>query len=350
MEGLKEGARVAPGSLPLTDPIGSVREQFAAFPEIPAWPQLPRFSSGDRTGFQELKGMPLLTWPKPEEPVLNTDHPGFEDVAELLRTENRTGPFDRGAFEHDDAPGFFAFVREAAALSGPDILAVKGQCAGPVTLGLCVKDGYGKPLLSSREGMEALREYLLLHMRWQVSRLVTIRKPVVFFLDEPALGSTFEPSRYGLSWPELRDWYGPLLQPLQESGVVAGIHCCGPGPWPWIDSTPMEMFHFDDRYLSTHEGDAPGLGRFLGQGGLLVWGMIPTDPMSDRGSASEVLRAWEGGVDRLVSAGIDRDLLTGRSVFSTACGLGGLSVDAAAEAVRQLHAFTRLWREKWVRK
>jgi hypothetical protein len=301
-------------------------------------------SPRDRTGYQELAGMPVLTWPRPDEPVLNTDHPGFADVAELLRSENRSGPFDRGAFHHDDAPGFFAFMREAASLAGPDTSALKGQCAGPVTLGLCVKDGYGKPLLASREGMEALREYLLLHARWQVSRLATLGRPVVFFLDEPAMGSTFDPSRYGRSISEILSWYEEILRPLQEIGVVVGLHCCGPGPWPWIDATPAEMFHIDARYLESLGEEKAVLDRFLRQGGALVWGLVPTHPGSRLPAGRELLDRWGGIVSRLAADGIDRERIVGRSLFSTACGLGALSEGDAAMAVRRLDEFTAMWR------
>lgn len=347
MEGLKEGSLVAPGSLPHTETSAAIRFQRAAFPGIPAWPQLPRLSPRDRTGFQELAGMPVLTWPHPDEPVLHTDHPGFGEVVELLRSENRTGPFDRGAFAFDDAPGFYGFLREAGSILGPETLAVKGQCAGPVTLGLCVKDGYGKPLLASREGMEAMREYLLLHARWQVSRLASLGWPVVFTFDEPALGSTFEPDRFGWSWKEVTGWFDELSGHLQNLGVVTGLHCCGPGPWPWVPDTALELFHFDARYLPGLLDDPPGWERFLRQGGALIFGVVPTHPGASLPAVGRMLESWREFADQGASRGIDRERLAGRSLFSTACGLGAAGMTGAENAALRLREFAENWIREW---
>lgn len=347
MEGIREGGRLAPGSLPHTDPSEAVRFQIGAFPELPAWPQLPARGGADRIALQELSGMPLLTWPQPDLPLLHTDHPGFPEVAELLRSENRDGPLDRGAFKHDDAPGFYAFMREAAQYLGPDGMGVKGQCAGPVTLGLTIRDDNGNTVLGSDEAMEAVREYLILHARWQADKLSGLGRPVVFFLDEPVLGSSFDPGIHGLSWDRIISWIDRVLAPLQEDGVVTGLHCCGPGPWPWVFSTSVEMFHFDARYAVSLEEDAEGCGRFLHQGGTLVWGVVGTD--SEPGPFSQpqaLLYDWSRTVERLDARGVPGDILKGRSLFSTACGLGGTSMSKAADSVQRLADFTRLWREE----
>jgi hypothetical protein len=69
VDGLKEGSRLAVGSLPTMDPMAAVRSQLMAFPEIPAWPQLPKKSLKERMNFQGLSGLPGLSWLTPEQAV-----------------------------------------------------------------------------------------------------------------------------------------------------------------------------------------------------------------------------------------------------------------------------------------
>jgi hypothetical protein len=330
MEGLKPGTRLAPGSLPHEDASEAVRFQIGAYPEIPAWPQLPQRSREERFGMRELSGMPALIRPQPDTPILDVDHPGFDEVAEMLRSENRDGPFDRGAFLHEEGAGFFAFLREAADIWGPELIGVKGQCAGPISLGLMVQDGFGKPILASREGMTALREHLLLHARWQIDKLARLGKPVFFFYDEPYLGSEFRPEEFGWTWDAIVGFLDGLIRPLQEVGVLVGVHSCSNGPWEWVTKTQAEMFHFDARYADRLEENAEAWEAYARQGGMLVWGVIPTHP------AGVSLTGKETG-----DSGLGRYRWSERDLFSTACGLGGSTVSEAVEVVRRLDWFVK---------
>src|SRR5947209_132982 len=99
MDGIREGGRLAPGSLPLLDPLEAVRTQFRAFPEIPAWPQLPQKSQKEQMTRQGLSGLPGLSWPTVDQPVFTLSNADMSEAVETLKTENQENRLTRAAFK-----------------------------------------------------------------------------------------------------------------------------------------------------------------------------------------------------------------------------------------------------------
>jgi len=343
---IKGGSRVAMGSLPATDPVAAVTTQLSAFPEIPSWPQLPRKSPKEKMISQGLGGLPGLTWPSPEQALWTVPPADLQEVLEELKSENEENRLERAALKPEEAAGFYAFLREAGRSSFGTVSAVKGQVAGPVTLGLSIQDETGKPLLASKRGMEILREYLLMQARWQAKKLATLGKPVVFFLDEPGVGPGLNLEKDGLTWKDVQGWFAGILEPLQEEGILTGIHTCAAGPWDWALESPAEIFHFDAyRYLPQILDSAKALGSFFNKGGMVAWGMVPTS--MDRGVYSDpamLLHRWVDLQHDLVKKGVDAEAMKERSLLSTSCGLGNSSAGVSEEALRCLGAFSSLWK------
>ncbi len=346
MDGLTEGARIAVGSLPTLDAMAAVKAQIQGFPEVPAWPQLPKKSSKERMNLQGLSGLPGLNWGSPEQPLLTLSPRGMKEALELMTEENRRHYLERAAFQPDEATGFYAFLQESERLQKSNILAVKGQLIGPLSWGLLVKDDEGKPLVVSREAMKLLVQYVLLHARWQLEKLSVLGKPVVLFLDEPFLSRNFEPKNYGIRWKDIREWHSCVIEGLQEEGALVGLHCCGPGPWPWAFETTAEFFHFDaSQYMDHLLEDAENLKKYLRKGGNIVWGIVPTGMVQGQfADPAELYNRWEDTVELLSKKGMEMGELTGRSFFSTACGLGASSVSVTEDAMRCLGAFVALWK------
>src|SRR5579872_1134679 len=132
MDGIREGGRLAPGSLPLLDPIEAVQTQFRAFPEIPAWPQLPKKSEKEVMNRQALSGLPGLSWPSFDQPVFTLPSDDMTETLETLKLENHENRLSRAVFKPEEAAGFFAFLDQAPRLMSAGVSAVKGQRGGPI--------------------------------------------------------------------------------------------------------------------------------------------------------------------------------------------------------------------------
>ena len=346
MDGLTPASRIAVGSLPLLDPAGAVRTQLLAFPEIPAWPQLPQKTSKEKMGLQGLCGFPGIHWVTQGQPIWNVPPAKRRELAEELIQDLKDDRLERAAFKPEEASGFYSFMNEASKPFGNKMLAVKGQVAGPLTLGTLLKDESDRPLLSSRAGMEILKTYLMMHARWQARELAKLGRPVVMFLDEPILGVSFKPENFGLDWLQVKKWISEILLDLQERDIVTGLHCCGPQPWHWIFDTPAEMVHLDSfQFMDQIPGNADKLKTFLRRGGILVWGMVPTQ--MTRGmfpEPAELLNRLLDLMDTLVQMGVKKDDLVNRSFFSTSCGLGNSPLATTEAAFRCLGELVSLWK------
>ncbi len=345
MEGLSCGTRVAIGSLPGMDASQAVRFQCRAFPEVPAWPQLPKRHPNERITHQGLGGLPGLVF-RPEGGAQWTEPAeGWSALERGWAADLASGAYDQAALSQTDAPGFFAFLQEAPRYFTAATAAVKGQCAGPLTLGLSLHTREGRSLLESASAMGCLSRYLALHALWQCRELSALGRPVVFFLDEPSAGHLI-PEKFGRSWEEILGWYDLIFAPLQEAGVLTGFHLCGKGPFGFALRSSAECVHIDaDRYLDHLKEDAAEVQHFLTQGGVVAFGLVPTamsgGTFPEAASLVDRYLAFTYAMGRL---GVDPGLLSQRSWFSTSCGLGGGSQAVAEEAARCLSDTVALWR------
>ena len=344
MNGIRAGARIAVGSLPQADAQSAVRVQCQAFPEVPAWPQMPKRTIRERITLQGLSGLPGLHFKQDGTATWKPPPGGWNILSMKLVEARKSGELNSAALTPDDAAGFFAFLKEGPSFFKPELQAVKGQCVGPVTLGMALRSPEGKPCLRDQEAMEALVEYLTNHALWQARTLSTLGKPVVMFLDEPSRGG-WDPVEMGLDPRTVRGWYDRILGPLQEEGVLTGLHACGKGPFAWALRSCVEIFHFDGhRFLDPLLGESGDLAAFLGQGGWLSFGMVPT-AMSHGvfPEAAGLVDRWMRFAHELSRRGVPSGTLAAQSAFSTSCGLGGGSLAVAEEASRCLAGFTALW-------
>lgn len=346
MNGISPGARIAVGSLPYFDPLAAVQFQLRFFPEIPAWPQLPKRSPKEWMARQGLSGLPGLIWDDLGKGLWTLSTDGAEEVLEILVEENESSRLSRAAFQSEEAPGFGAFLEVLRTESFPNLQGVKGQCVGPITLGLHLKDEAGKALIHSRTHMEVLVEYLLMQARWQSRQLAGLGKPVVFFIDEPGVGNGFDPTAYGLASSDLDGWYDSFFSRLQDEAILTGVHCCGSGPWDGLFRAPAEIIHLDAfRYFGQADIESGACRNFLRKGGLLGWGLVPT--RFTRGAfpePAELMARWMEGARFLTRQGIPSPEIRDQSFFSSACGFGMSEPAVVEEAARCLDGLTTIWR------
>lgn len=336
---------MAVGSLPQADAPAAVKAQCLAFPEIPAWPQLPKRSVRERLTLQGLGGLPGLHIRPEGTAVLREPEDGWDKWARQWAEARKSGDLDSARLTPDDAAGFFAFLQKGPEHFHGDPQALKGQTVGPVTLGMALRDPEGRPLLADPSAMEALVQYLANHALWQVRTLGALKKPLVFFLDEPSRGG-WDPAGAGLDAKTVRDWYGKILEPLQDEGVLTGLHVCGKGPFGWAFETSAEALHFDaHRYLESLLQEAGSVRTFLDQGGHLSFGLVPTAMTGGSfPQAAALVDRWMAFAQALSRQGVPSQTLASRTSFSTSCGLGGGSLAVAEEASRCLAGLTSLWK------
>lgn len=232
--------------------------------------------------------------------------------------------------DENSAAGFYAFERACKSNIFGQAVALKGQITGPITLAHCLFVD-GKPLATLPEILAEFTDYLCRLGLWQVRRLKRFGKPVLLFIDEPALTlGTHSP----LSLTSLQN----VVAALRSAGAYVGIHCCASELPDLICRVKPDIISFD-----AHQGleaflSNPDVQAFIGEGGWLALGMVPT--WIDLGQF-DVMQAFV----RLVSAiegKYDLSQLVSRSFITATCGLGLLPVESAPASFTKCHELALL--------
>lgn len=328
------------GSLPLTDYLEAARLVWEHTPEIPLWVQLPKVPAEGITR-QFAAGMPGLAQADGRARI-DTTGPGFEEAMvrfyeEALAVEGTADDLDRSRFAMapEAAPGFFELLRQAGGRTPPP-LAVKGQIIGPVTFGTSLCDSDGKAIFYDPQLRDVMVRLLSLRARWQVRRLGALGRPVLLFIDDPAITGFGSSIYIGLGRDEITQSLGAMIEAIHQEGGLAGVHICANADWTLILDSKADILSFDayaffDQFVIYRDG----IRRFVQRGGVIAWGLVPTLSPEDLAHASAVaLHAqWAEKSAQVADLGIDRDEVKARALITPACGMGALSEALALKAL-----------------
>ena len=98
------------------------------------------------------------------------------------------------------------------------------------------------------------------------------------------------------------------------------MHLCGNPDWDFLLSLDIEVLSLDVyTNAEVFASYAAAVGRFLDRGGVIVWGIVPTnfEPFQEE-SVDSVQRRLEEVWQVLARRGVDLELLLSRSLLSPA--------------------------------
>ncbi|MEW6376136.1 MAG: hypothetical protein AB1502_10160 [Thermodesulfobacteriota bacterium] len=317
------------GSLPHYDPYKVSEIILNYFPESPYWPQLP--SRGFREGMlaQFTEGMPGLVIDGERVYFRTPFNPASE--WERFYELSQEGNEDRFGIGKEYASGFYTTLE---LLKGKAPKLIKGQLTGPVTLGLGLLDEKRIPILYDPNLKEMLLKTISLRARWQESefRKVAPEAETLIFFDEPLL-SGYGSISMNLGKEEIIECLKSAISSLQG---LSGIHICGATDWSIIMETGIRVIHFDAyRFFSNMLVYASELKRFLLNGGILGWGIVPSEEeYIKEETTSSLIESLEKNIGLLVKEGIPEEIVMKNSLISQSCGLSSLSEDFAEKALR----------------
>ena len=308
---LANGLATGIGSLPHRDGHEAARFALDAM-ALPAIPTLPRRSPAEGMIAQAVVGIEGITVGQ------------YGSIAVDVRRINPINPV-RTDIQHDAFGGFRDFLEDARGR----IDNVKWQLVGPVTLGIAL-------IRAGVPDHEAF-EVAVRAVRSHVSSMLDIIDAAlpgcsqVVFIDEPSLGRLNEPG-FPLAPDTAIDLVSGALAAI-EPRAVSGLHCCADADWasliaagPQILAVPVKpAVAFSSGYLN----------QFLDRGGIIAWGVVPTDgpiPMSAERPWRQLTELW----CQMVQRGCDQVQLRRQCIVTPECGLG-LHAPSVAERV---HAIT----------
>jgi hypothetical protein len=323
------------GSLPLTDPDAAVALALRYLPEAPIWPQLPRRGFREHMGGQYSEGLPGLVADEMRERFWIDTARDLSGEFERFYERYLAKDYAYFAISEDHAAGLHALLRALAAGLPPGTRFLKGHVTGPLTAGISFKDARGRDVIHDEALFDAVVKNLAMKAAWQVELLGRFGRPVIVFIDEPALETLG--SAFSAASPELvAEKIDEIVDAIHEHGGIAGIHCCGNADWSLVLGTRTDIVNFDAHDYLERVLLYPGQVRaFVERGGALAWGIVPTTRFTGAETAAELVARVEAGLGRLAEHGLPRATVLRRSIVTPACGLGSLGA-AQAEAILKL--------------
>ena len=307
-----DGATAGIGSLPHVDPAAAAAFAIGEF-DVATIPTLPRRSPDELMFGQALAGVTGVT--VGPDGTIAVDPRSVKPLASIST--------DIG---HDAFTGLRAFL-DLAGKVRLDGAAVKWQFVGPVTLGVALhragldcESAFDLALSTVRDRLTALSAVV-------TEALPNSRQMVV--LDEPWFAELMQPG-FALPPDEAIDRMSSAMAALPSS-TLTGVHCCAPCDVATLLAVGPNVVSLP---VSSELVDWVGyLTRFLAEGGIIAWGVIPTDgPLP---STSE--RQWRALSDlwcNLVQLGCDPVLLRRQSIVTPQCGLATHTVAVAHRIAR----------------
>jgi hypothetical protein len=155
--------------------------------------------------------------------------------------------------------------------------AIRGQLTGPVSFGFKVVDESKKPIIYDDEIRTILFDFLQRKANVQYQQLNQKNRNAFVWLDEPGLGWVFS----GLSGyldEQAKQEYRGFLEGLE--GPKA-LHLCANVNLPYLLSLGLDILSFDAYQIEVMpRGYAQAVVDFIEAGGILCWGIVPTDSTS----------------------------------------------------------------------
>ena len=308
--------------------------------DVPFWPQLPHYNYYEDMYVQASEHFPGI----------------------LLDMEKRTLRFSMekfiGEFEeamaHFDEPEYFdisdtysVVYNRFLELDLSDRPAIRGQLEGPISFGFNVADENDRPILFNDTVRPFLLEFMAKRVNIQLTRLKKRNPNAFMFVDEPGLQFLFSAmAGYGdvAARSDMETFFSMIDRPR-------GVHLCGNPDWDFLLGQDLDILSLDV-YANgeVFASYAPSIRTFLDRGGILVWGIVPTnfEPFEEENMVSLEKRLEEIW-SVLGKNSIDLEFLLSRSMLSpaTCCLVNPDGEKTVEEAFKMIKALSERLRVKY---
>ncbi|MFH1355032.1 MAG: hypothetical protein ABIH19_02665 [Candidatus Omnitrophota bacterium] len=326
-----KGLATGIGSLPHKDAQAALDLIFQYIPHVPFWPQLPKRDKREGMVAQFSENIPFL---KVDQEGLKFDSLGAGD----FRLEEFYEKIISNDIEHfkisaDFAFGLHKFYQRLKSTNLKEVQFIKCHVTGPFTFAASIKDDAGNALLYNPVLMQAIIKALVVKSLWQIKLFQEFGKKIILFIDEPYLGC-FGSAYTPLNRADVVEALREITEGIKQSGdVLTGLHCCGNTDWSiftevkTIDIISFDAFEYLDRVMLY----ADNLKEFTSCGGILCWGIVPTQSFSKEATPELLAEKINGGIDQLRRKGLDGNVLLESLMLSPSCGLGTFEPGRAQE-------------------
>lgn len=307
--------------------------------DIPFWPQLPLYSYYEDMYVQASEHFPGIMLDMEKRTLRFSTEKFMSEVEEAMNHFEEP--------EYFDISNIYSVVyHRFLDMDLSQRAAIRGQLEGPISFGFNVVNENDRPILFDDTVRPFLYEFMARRINVQLLRLKKHNPNAFMFVDEPGLQYLFSAmSGYNDvdAHADMEMFFGMIDRPR-------GVHLCGNPDWDFLLSLDLDILSLD--VYSNGEifaSYAKAISRFLERGGVLVWGMVPTnfEPFEKEDMDSMAARLeeiWK----TLGKSGIDREFLLSRSLISpaTCCLVNPDGEKTVEKAFGMVTALSRRLREE----
>lgn len=340
------------GSLPLKDHTEALEMVWGHTPDIPLWVQLPAYDH-EKMVPQFLAGLPGVVY-QPDGFYVDASDPQFDRellsfYEDYMAVSEGEQPLEESRFALDNrsAPGFFHFLDKMSKVKSPPA-ALKGQITGPFTFTTGVYDKDGMAIHYDEQINDAAVKLLSLKAMWQVRKLADFERPVMVFIDEPALAGFGTSEFLSVSKADVITHLNEVIGAIHSLGALAGIHVCANTDWSLVFESAADIVSFDAySYFDRFVLFAELIQGFIKRGGIIAWGIVPTgDPEQIREETSDSLSGQLTEKMKDIEAmGIEADALKSQSLITPSCGTGSLPIESAQRVLQLTAEVSKIFRQ-----
>lgn len=308
--------------------------------DIPFWPQLPNYSYYEDMYVQAAEHFPGIVLDMDKRTLRFSMDKFIEEYEETLA--------------HFEEPDYFDVSTTYSAvyhrfldmdLSGRP--AIRGQLEGPVSFGFNVLDQDDRPILFDDNVRPFLFEFMAKRINVQLARLKQKNPNAFMFIDEPGMQFIFS-ALSGYSDQKAKEDLDVFLSMIDGP---KGIHLCGNPDWDFLLGLDMNVLSMDVHTNAEIFGLSTGsIKRFLDRGGVLVWGIVPTnvEPFEKENLSLlsfKLKKIWEA----LDKKGIPMEQLLAQGLISpaTCCLVNQDGTQTVEKAFRMTQALSEELREHY---
>lgn len=298
--------------------------EMALTMDIPYWPQLPRLNYYEDMYVQAAEHFPGIVLDMEKRTLRFSMDKFVEELEDVLADFESPALFDI-------SPKYSAVYHRFLELDLADRPAIRGQLEGPISFGFNILDQDDRPILFDDTVRSFMLEFMAKRVNVQLSRLKEKNPNAFMFVDEPGLQFLFSAmSGYGdaKAKGDLETFFAMIERPR-------GIHLCGNPDWDFLLNQDLDILSLDIySNKAVFPAYAPAIRRFLDRGGVLAWGIVPTnvEPFEDENIdslADQLESVWR----ELAAKGLDFERMLSQSLISPAtCCLVNLDIERTVEA------------------
>ncbi len=338
------GLPVLIGSLPLDSHKKALDWIFDATPEVPLWPQLPS-DPREQMLPQFAEGIPCIREEDPEQAsgkiYFDITYDNFDDemlsfYEEYLKVAESVNELAGSRFTTSPqrAAGLYALAERIAGANG--LQAIKGQVTGPFTMLTGIKDTQGRAGYFDETIREMTTKGIAMKAAWQSVFLGKSGRPVLMFIDEPALAGLGSSAFISVTADEIQTMINEVADAIHLAGGLAGIHVCANTDWGLLLASKIDVISFDaygffDRFAPLQNE----INTYLDRRGIIAWGGVPTSKEDDilNESTQSLVDLWNTQMESLVGPTRSKADILRQTIITPSCGTGSLSPELAQKVL-----------------